>query len=43
MNWLVPSFVLFAAMLMGLSFLPMTIEDIKREVKDAFGKENEDA
>jgi hypothetical protein len=42
MNWVIPTIVLFSAMLMGLSFIPMTIRDIKREVKDAFGKENED-
>jgi hypothetical protein len=42
MDMTIPSIILFTAMLLGLSFIPMTIEDIKREVKDAFGKENED-
>jgi hypothetical protein len=39
MDMTIPSIVLFGAMLIGLSFIPMTIRDIKREIKDAFGKE----
>lgn len=39
MSWIIPSIVLFGAMVMGLSFIPMIVEDIKREVKDAFSKE----
>jgi hypothetical protein len=43
MNWLIPSFVLFTAMFIGLSMIPSIARDFIQEIKDAFGKENEDA
>ena len=39
MSWIIPSIFLFTAMLVGLSFVPMAIDDFIREFKDAFCEE----
>lgn len=39
MNWVLPTIVLFGAMVMGLSMIPSIFRDFMVEVKDAFSTE----
>ena len=39
MDWVLPTIVLFGALVMGLSMIPSIISDFIKEVKDAFSTE----
>ncbi len=39
MNWIIPSIVLFTAMVLGLSMIPSIFREFWECAKDAFSKE----